>query len=161
MGQSIHQFTLRSIEGGSIPLASFKGKYIVLVNVASACGYTPQYLQLVELYNMFKEKLVVIGVPCNDFGGQEPGSAEEIQQFCSLNFNVTFPMSDKMKILGESRDEIFSFIAQKERNGYADITISWNFHKCVFDQEGLMIGCFPSGTDPLSDSILEALNIQL
>lgn len=144
-----------------MPLDAFEGKYILLVNVASACGYTPQYSQLVEMYNTFKEQVVVIGVPCNDFGAQEPGSADEIHQFCSTNYGVTFPMTQKMKIRGANKDALFSFTGSSVENGFEDVQIAWNFHKCIFDHSGQMIGSFPSSVEPFSDDILQLLGIDL
>lgn len=154
---SIHRFEVPALDGGTIKLADFKGKKILIVNTASACGYTPQYEVLEKLYNQYKDKLVVIGFPCNDFGGQEPGTSEEIRSFCKMNYGVTFPMAAKVSVKGSSIAPIYSFLTQKSENGVLDARISWNFNKFLVDENGFVLRHYNSGTDPLDESITSLL----
>lgn len=154
---TIHLFKVEGIDGEEIDFSAFKGKKIMVVNVASACGYTPQYQQLQELQMEFKDKLVIIGFPCNDFGGQEPGSAKEIQAFCSLNYGLTFPLTRKVSIKGESVHPIYKWLLHKAQNQVMDTEVTWNFCKYALDEEGQLIHFFPSATSPFDDIILEWL----
>lgn len=154
---TIHLFKVEGIDGEEIDFSAFKGKKIMVVNVASACGYTPQYQQLQELQMEFKDKLVIIGFPCNDFGGQEPGSAKEIQAFCSLNYGLTFPLTRKVNIKGESVHPIYKWLLRKAQNQVMDTEVTWNFCKYALDEEGQLIHFFPSATSPFDDTILEWL----
>ncbi len=154
---SIHRFDVPALDGGTIKLGDFKGKKILIVNTASACGYTPQYEELEKLYNQYKDKLVVIGFPCNDFGGQEPGTAEEIRSFCKKNYGVTFPMAAKVSVKGSSIAPIYSFLTQQSENGVLDARISWNFNKFLVDENGFVLRHYSSGTDPLDESITSLL----
>ena len=157
-----YDFQIKSITGENIELSDYKGKTILLVNVASNCGFTKQYTDLQNLYEKYKDQnFIVLGVPSNQFGGQEPGSPDEIKQFCAVKFDVSFPMTCKMTILGDRKDELFSYIASEERNGFDNVDIAWNFHKCLFDPTGMMVGSFPSSVEPFSDEILNGLGIQL
>jgi len=155
MGQTIHQFQVEDITGATMDLAQFKGKKIFIVNVASACGYTSQYKQLQELYEKHGDKLVVIGFPCNDFGGQEKGSNEKIQEFCSSKFGVTFPMTTKINIKGDEAHPIYQWLTQKEKNGVMDTKVKWNFTKFLLDEEGKLIRSYPSSTSPTDAEILD------
>lgn len=155
--KTIHLFKVEGIDGEEIDFSAFKGKKIMVVNVASECGYTPQYQQLQELQMEFKDKLVIIGFPCNDFGGQEPGSAEEIQAFCSLNYGLTFPLTRKVNIKGESVHPIYNWLLHKVQNQVMDTEVAWNFCKYTLDEEGQLIDFFPSATSPFDDAILEWL----
>lgn len=155
--QSIHGFTVKSIDGKDIKMSSFKGKKILIVNTASKCGYTPQYESLEKVYEQYKDKLVIIGFPCNQFGGQEPGSNEEIVEFCKKNYGVTFPLADKVDVKGENTAAIYQWLTQKSKNGIVDATISWNFNKFLLDENGKMIAYYPSNVKPDSDAILSHL----
>ncbi|HWB63429.1 MAG TPA: glutathione peroxidase [Chitinophagales bacterium] len=157
MGNTVYDYKLKTIKGDELDLTAYKGKKILLVNTASACGYTPQYKQLQELYENFGSKLEVIGLPCNDFGGQEPGSASEIENFCEVNFGVTFPLTWKVKIKGDAIDPLYRFLTSKELNGYADSEVAWNFQKYLINEEGNLTGVFAPGVDPLSDDLLNAI----
>ena len=152
---TIHLFKVEGIDGEEIDFSAFKGKKIMVVNVASECGYTPQYQQLQELQKEFNDKLVIIGFPCNDFGGQEPGSAEEIQAFCSLNYGLTFPLTQKITIKGESVHPIYNWLLHKSNNQVMDTEVTWNFCKYILDEEGQLVNFFPSATSPFDDAILE------
>ena len=156
--QSVYDYKLKTISGGELDLGGFKGKKILLVNTASACGYTPQYKQLEELYENYKSKLEIVGLPCNDFGGQEPGSENEIAQFCEVNYGVTFPLTSKVKIKGDAPAPLYKYLTSKELNGYADSEVQWNFQKYLMDENGQLIGIFGSGVEPLSDELLNAID---
>ena len=155
--QSIHSFKVQSIDGTQINLASFKGKKILVVNTASKCGYTPQYEALEKVYEQYKDKLVIIGFPCNQFGGQEPGTNEEIVSFCKKNYGVTFPLADKIDVKGDKIAPIYKWLTQKSKNGVVDATITWNFNKFLLDENGKMIAYFPSNVKPDSEEILSHL----
>lgn len=155
--QSIHSFKVQSIDGTQINLASFKGKKILVVNTASKCGYTPQYEALEKVYEQYKDKLVIIGFPCNQFGGQEPGTNEEIVSFCKKNYGVTFPLADKIDVKGDKIAPIYQWLTQKSKNGVVDATITWNFNKFLLDENGKMIAYFPSNVKPDSEEILSHL----
>ncbi len=155
---SIHSHRIGSIEGGEIRLEAYKGKKILLVNVASECGYTSQYAQLQELHEAFNDKLIVIGFPCNDFGGQEPGSQEEIRNFCSVRYGVTFPLTEKISIKGENPHPIYEWLTTKKHNAVLDADVSWNFCKFLLDEEGKLLAFFPSSTDPASEEIMNLVD---
>ena len=155
--QSIHSFTVKSIDGKNLNLASFKGKKILIVNTASKCGYTPQYEGLEKVYEQYKDKLVILGFPCNQFGGQEPGTNEEIVDFCKKNYGVSFPLADKIDVKGSNIAPIYQWLTSKSKNGILDASISWNFNKFLIDENGKMIAYFPSNVKPDSDAILSYL----
>ena len=155
--QSIHSFTVKSIDGKNLNLASFKGKKILIVNTASKCGYTPQYEGLEKVYEQYKDKLVILGFPCNQFGGQEPGTNEEIVDFCKKNYGVSFPLADKIDVKGSNIAPIYQWLTSKSKNGILDASISWNFNKFLIDENGKMIAYFPSNVKPDSDAILTYL----
>ena len=155
--QSIHNFTVKSIDGKNLNLASFKGKKILIVNTASKCGYTPQYEGLEKVYEQYKDKLVIIGFPCNQFGGQEAGTNEEIADFCKKNYGVSFPLADKIDVKGDNAAPIYQWLTQKSKNGILDASISWNFNKFLIDENGKMMAYFPSNVKPDSESILSYL----
>ena len=156
-GGSIHSFKVKSIEGGTIDFSKFKGKKILVVNTASKCGYTPQYEALEKVYEQYKDKLVVIGFPCNQFGGQESGTNEEIVNFCKKNYGVTFPLADKIEVKGAGIAPIYQWLTQKAKNGVLDANIGWNFNKFLLDENGKMIAYFPSNVKPDSQDILAYL----
>jgi glutathione peroxidase len=154
---SAYSFSLTSIEGNSFRLKDFTGKKILIVNTASACGYTPQYEALEALYKKHSDKLVVIGFPANNFGGQEPGTNEEIKSFCKKNYGVSFPLSEKVSVVGEDAAPLFKWLVSKEQNGVMDATIKWNFSKFLLDEKGNLIAAFPSSVKPMDDAIVSKL----
>jgi len=154
---SIHQFKVKSLDGGVIDFAAYKGKKILIVNTASDCGYTPQYKDLQQLYLQYGQKLVVVGFPCNDFGGQEPGDATTIAGFCSRQYQVSFPMADKVSIRGDHPDPIYDWLTHKNKNGVMDASVSWNFNKFLLDEQGILLDKFGSNVNPLSDKITDRL----
>ena len=151
--RSIHQFKVKSIDGGTIDFSKFKGKKILVVNVASKCGFTRQYAGLEKLYEANKEKLVIIGFPANNFGSQEPGSDGTIVEFCKARFGVTFPMASKISVLGDDAAPIYKWLTSKTENGVLDATIGWNFNKFLLDENGKMLAHFPSEVEPTSEEI--------
>jgi len=150
---SIHNLEYTSINGEKVTLSSFEGKYILFVNVASECGFTPQYEDLETLSKQYKDQLVVIGFPCNQFGGQEPGSSEEIQSFCQLRYGVTFPISEKIEVKGKKQHEIYKWLTDKTKNGKSSSSVKWNFQKYIVDPEGKFVDYYYSVTKPLSEKI--------
>ncbi len=150
---SIHKFSVKALDGGTINFADFKGKKILVVNTASACGYTPQYKELEALYEKYKSKLVIVGFPANNFGGQEPGTNAEIKTFCEKNYGVTFPMAEKISVKGDDTAPIYLWLTQKSQNGVLDATIKWNFNKFLLDENGMLIAKFDSGVTPMSEEI--------
>lgn len=155
--KSIHQFKVKSIDGGTIDFAKFKGKKILVVNVASKCGYTKQYDGLQKLYDTYKDKLVVVGFPANNFGGQEPGTNEEIVGFCKSKFGVTFPLASKVSVKGDDVAPVYQWLTQKSKNGVLDAEIAWNFNKFLLDEEGKLVAYFPSSITPQSEEITKYL----
>ena len=152
---SIHQFKTEAIEGGALDLSHFKGKKMLIVNVASECGFTPQYQQLQELHETFGNKLVIIGFPANNFGGQEPGTDNEIREFCSLRYGVTFPLTKKIDV---TTHPIYQWLTNKAQNGVLDSEVNWNFQKYLLDENGQLLRTLPSSTSPLDDSIIDWIN---
>lgn len=156
-GGSIHSFKVKSIEGGTIDFSKFKGKKILVVNTASKCGYTPQYEALEKVYEQYKDKLVIVGFPANNFGAQEPGSDGEIQEFCKARFGVKFPLASKISVKGDDMAPIYKWLTSKSENGVLDATIAWNFNKFLLDENGKMIAYFPSKVTPDSEEITKYL----
>ncbi len=154
---TIHSFKVKSIEGGMIDFSKFKGKKILVVNTASKCGYTPQYEALEKVYEQYKDKLVIVGFPANNFGGQEPGADSEIQEFCKARFGVKFPLASKISVKGDDTAPIYKWLTSKAENGVLDATIGWNFNKFLLDENGKMIAYFPSKITPDSEEILKYL----
>lgn len=152
---SIHQFKVKAIDGKTIDFASFKGKKILVVNTASKCGYTPQYEALQKVYDQYKDKLVIVGFPANNFGGQEPGADEEIQTFCKKNYGVNFPLASKVSVKGDDMAPIYKWLTSKTENGVLDADVKWNFGKFLLDENGKLIQYFPSKVTPDSEEILK------
>ncbi|MBL7760255.1 MAG: glutathione peroxidase [Sediminibacterium sp.] len=152
---SIHRFKVKSIEGKTIDFSSFKGKKILVVNTASKCGYTPQYEALQQVYSTYKDKLVIVGFPANNFGGQEPGSDGEIQEFCKARYGVSFPLASKVSVKGNDMAPIYKWLTSKAENGVLDAEIKWNFGKFLLDEQGKLIQYFPSNVKPDSEEILK------
>lgn len=154
---TIYNFSFTDINNNEVTLIDFKGKNIVIVNVASECGFTKQYEDLQKLHETFKENTVVIGFPCNQFGGQEPGTNEEIKSFCSKNFGVTFLLADKIDVKGENINPIYKWLTNKSENGVMDSSVKWNFQKYVINKNGELVDVFYSVTNPMSDKITSLL----
>jgi glutathione peroxidase len=155
--KNIYGFKVEGLTGGNIDFSSFKGKKILVVNTASECGYTPQYKELQELYEKYKSKLVIVGFPANNFGGQEPGSNSEIKSFCEKNYGVSFPMAAKISVKGDDIAPIYQWLTHKDQNGVMDAEIKWNFNKFLLDENGRLITKFESKTTPMSEEITSKL----
>lgn len=156
---SFYDLTINDIEGREIILKNLSGRKIMLVNVASECGYTAQYTQLQELHREFPN-ISIIGMPCNDFGNQEPGTEKEIATFCSSNFGVEFIMTEKINISSDPHP-IIQWLTQRSHNGKMDVQVAWNFFKFIVDENGELQSVFPSAVSPLDDRILKDLNITI
>ena len=154
---ALYDIEIEGIDGGIIDLNLYKGKKILFVNVASECGFTNQYEGLQELYTTYKENLVVIGLPCNQFRGQEPGTAAEIQTFCRLNYGVDFPMSVKIAVKGDAQHPLYQWLTKKEKNGKKNSSVKWNFQKYLIDENGTLMDVFYSITKPMSKKITKLL----
>ena len=155
--KSIYDFKVEALDGSSIDFASFKGKKILIVNTASACGYTQQYEGLEALYKKYQDKLVIVGFPANNFGGQEPGTNGEIKEFCKKNYGVTFPMAAKISVKGGDIAAIYKWLCNKSENGVLDATISWNFNKFLLDEKGNLVTKFDSKVTPMSEELISKL----
>ncbi len=155
--ESLYTLKIEGISGDDLNLNQYKGKKILFVNVASKCGFTNQYDGLQELYTKYKDKLVVIGLPCNQFGAQEPGTKTEIQSFCRLNYGVDFLMTEKIEVKGENQHPIYQWLTQKSKNGKMNSSVKWNFQKYLVDEEGRLIDVFYSITKPMSSKITKLL----
>ncbi len=155
--KSFYDFNLTSIDGEKIDLKKFKGKKILLVNTASKCGYTPQYKELEELNLKFKDKLIVIGLPANNFLFQEPGSNKDIATFCEKNYGVTFLITEKISVKGKKIHPLYIWLTQKRYNNFSDNEVKWNFQKYLIDENGNLIAIFPPATKPMSKEITSKL----
>jgi len=159
---SVYDFTLNSIDGAATPLSSFKGKVVLLVNVASKCGFTPQYAGLEKLYETYKDKgFVIVGVPANNFGSQEPGSDAEIKTFCSRNYNVTFPMMSKLSVKGSDTTPLYQYLTDKSANPNTGGEIKWNFTKFLIDKKGNVINRFEPAVTPEAADLVKAVETAL
>ena len=155
---SVYDFKVDGLSGGSIDFSKFKGKKIMIVNTASKCGNTPQYAELEQLYEKYKDKLVIVGFPANNFGAQEPGTNSEIKEFCTKNYGVTFPMAAKVSVKGDDIAPIFQYlVGEAKKLGYDD-PIKWNFTKFLVDEHGKLITVIHNQTKPMSDEVLKYLN---
>ncbi len=154
---TVYQFKVEGLTGGVIDFSQFRGKKILIVNTASKCGYTPQYAQLEELYEKYKDVLVIVGFPANNFGAQEPGSNKEISEFCTKNYGVTFPMAAKVSVKGDDIAPIYRWLTRKSENGVMDADIKWNFTKFLINEKGELEAVFESKVTPLSDEIVSLL----
>ena len=151
--KSIYDFKVEGLDGKTIDFSAFKGKKILIVNTASECGYTPQYEGLQKLYDTYKDKLVIVGFPANNFGGQEPGNNETIASFCKKNYGVTFPMAAKISVKGDDTAPIYKWLCNKAENGVLDAVVGWNFGKFLLDEKGNLLQYFPSKVTPMSEEI--------
>ncbi|HEY8783899.1 MAG TPA: glutathione peroxidase [Mucilaginibacter sp.] len=153
---SVYDFKLKNIDGQDFSLAQYKGKKVLIVNTASKCGFTPQYAELQKLADMYKDKLVVVGFPANNFGQQEPGTATEIKSFCQKNYGVTFPLSEKVSVKGDDICPLFKYLTEAPNPDFTG-EIKWNFEKFLIDENGTLIHRFRSKTTPLSPDITKYL----
>lgn len=150
---SIYDIKINDITGEPIELSDFKDKYLLFVNVASKCGFTDQYKDMQELHEKYKSKLVIIGLPCNQFNNQEPGEESEISQFCQVNYGVTFLLTEKIEVKGENQHPLYKWLTNKNLNGEKSSTVRWNFQKYMIDPSGKLINYWYSITNPLSQKI--------
>ena len=158
---SIYEFEAQNIDGKIVSLEAYKGKTVLIVNVASKCGYTPQYEGLQALYDSYKDEgLVILGFPANNFKGQEPGTDEEIKQFCTLEYGVEFPMFSKVSVKGDDQDELFSYLTSLENPDFTG-EINWNFEKFLISNEGMLLRRFRSKVKPQSEELVSAIKSEL
>ena len=155
--KSIYDIEINSLQGKPINLSLFKGKKILFVNVASKCGFTPQYKELQKLHNLYEESLVVIGVPCNQFGKQEPGNSSEINEFCQVNYGVSFLITEKISVKGKEKHPLYRWLTDKNENGRKNSSVKWNFQKYLISEDGELIDYYYSMTSPTSSKIKKHL----
>jgi glutathione peroxidase len=155
---NLYDFKVTGLDGKTIDFAKYKGKKILIVNTASQCGYTPQYTDLQKLHENYKDKIVVIGFPANNFGGQEPGSNGEIKEFCKKNYGVTFTMAEKVSVKGEDIHPLFKYLAEEAKKMGVEDPIKWNFTKFLIDENGKLVAVFNSKVKPMSEEITKHLN---
>ena len=154
---SIYEFPVTDIDGNELQLDDYKGKVLMIVNVASKCGYTPQYEGLQKIYEEYKDQgLVIVGFPANNFKGQEPGTEEDIKQFCTLNYGVTFPMTSKVSVIGDDQDPLFTFLTSQPNSDFEG-DIKWNFEKFLVNKDGKLIRRFRSASKPESEEVVTAI----
>lgn len=152
--ETIYQFQVKDIQGNDFDFASLKGKKIMVVNTASKCGLTPQYEKLEALYEKYKDKnFVIVGFPANDFMSQEPGSNEEIESFCKMNYGVSFPMMSKISVKGKDMHPVYHFLTEKDKNGLEDSKVEWNFQKYLIDENGHLEKVISPRIQPDDESI--------
>lgn len=154
---SFYSFKMKTIEGKEFDFATLKGKKVLIVNTASECGYTPQYKDLQKLHEAYGNKLVILGFPSNEFGGQEPGSNQEIASFCEKNYGVTFQMFAKIVVKGTDKHPLYQWLTDKSQNGWNSQEPSWNFNKYLIDEKGQLLKYFSSGVKPMSEEITSLL----
>ena len=156
--KNIYSFSIKSLDGAKIDFSKYKGKKILIVNTASKCGFTKQYAGLEKLYEDHKDKLVIVGFPSDNFGGQEYQNDGEIKEFCKKNFGVTFPLTTRVDVKGDNATPVFKYLCSKDENGVLDATISWNFNKFIIDEKGNLLAHFDSKVTPESDELLKYIN---
>lgn len=154
---TIYDFKVPGLDGNQIDLSAYKGKKILIVNTASKCGYTPQYKDLEELYEKYKDKLVIVGFPANNFKQQEPGTNVEIKEFCTKNYGVTFPMAEKVSVKGEDIHPLFKYLTEEAAKMGVEDPIKWNFTKFLIDEKGKLVTVFPSKVNPTSEEVTKYL----
>lgn len=152
-----YSLSFKTITGDSFKFDKLKGKKVLIVNTASKCGYTPQFKDLEELSSQYKDNLVVIGFPSNDFGAQDPGSNQDIKEFCESNYGVTFMMMEKSSVKGAEKNRVYQWLSDKSKNGWNSTEPSWNFGKYLIDEKGRLIGFFPSKVKPMDNEIISKL----
>lgn len=153
--RSFYDFTVKTIDGTEFPLSQLKGKKVLVVNTASKCGYTPQYAQLEELYQQYGgDGFTIIGFPANNFLSQEPGTNEEIREFCQVNYGVTFQMMEKISVKGDDMAPLYQWLTEKRLNGVMDSKVKWNFQKYMINEDGTLAGMVPPGESPMGETIL-------
>jgi glutathione peroxidase len=158
-GSSIYDFKVPGLTGGTIDFSKFKGKKILIVNTASKCGNTPQYADLEKLYEKYKDKLVIVGFPANNFGQQEPGTNSEINEFCKKNYGVSFPMAAKVSVKGDDIDPLFKYLVDEaHKKGFEEPVIKWNFTKFLLDEKGNLITVIDNRVNPMSEEVTKYLN---
>jgi glutathione peroxidase len=155
--KTIYEFKVETLDGGTIDFSEFKGKKILIVNTASKCGYTPQYAELEKLYETYKDKLVIVGFPANNFLSQEPGDNKQISEFCQKNYGVSFPMASKISVKGKNMAPIYRWLTNKDYNHYESSSVKWNFQKYLLDEKGQLVAVFAPGVKPLSDEVVAAV----
>jgi len=156
--KTLHDFTVTDIAGNTYPLKQLEGKKVLVVNVASQCGLTPQYEVLQELYTQQGgEGFEIIGFPANNFGAQEPGSNEEVREFCTVNYGVTFPMMAKIDVMGNDQHPLYQWLTSKSENGVEDAPVTWNFQKFMIDEQGRYVGHVAPQESPASEAVLSWL----
>ncbi|MGE0560219.1 MAG: glutathione peroxidase [Flavobacteriales bacterium] len=161
MKESIHQFKVTDLYGNEFDFSTLKGKKVMVVNTASECGFTPQYEQLQEVYEYYKDKnFAIVGFPANNFGAQEPGSNEQIANFCKKNFGVSFPMMGKISVKGDDMHEVYQFLTQKAKNGVEDSEVAWNFQKYLIDENGFLVKVISPKMLPNDDEILKWIEVK-
>lgn len=158
LAMTIYDFKVTSLDGGTIDFSAYKGKKILVVNTASECGFTPQYAELQELYKKYQDKLVIVGFPANNFGGQEPGSNDEIKSFCQKNYGVTFPMAEKVSVKGSDIHPLFKYLTDEAAKLGVNDPIKWNFTKFLINEQGKLVAVYESKVKPMSEDITKNLN---
>ncbi len=158
MQGSFYDFKLKSIDGKEIDFSTYKGKKVMLVNVASRCGYTPQYADLQKLHEQMGDKVTILGFPANNFGGQEPGTNAEIASFCKKNYGVTFQMFEKISVKGPDMHPLYQWLSDKSKNGWNDKAPTWNFCKYLVNEKGELTNFWASGVNPFDEEIIAAIN---
>jgi len=160
--KNIYSFTMRSIDGESVSLGSFKGKVVMVVNVASKCGFTPQYTALESIYEKYKDRgFVIVGVPANNFAQQEPGTNEEIKKFCSTKYNVSFPMMSKVSVKGDDKTPLYQYLTDPAQDSKFGGDIKWNFTKFLVDRNGNIVARFEPATTPDASEVQSAIESAL
>ncbi len=154
---SIYQITINALDGTPIDLGQWKGKKILIVNTASECGFTPQYEELQKLHEKYGNNVAVLGIPSNDFGGQEPGSNVEIQNFCRKNYGVTFQMAEKVRVKGPEKHPLYQWLSDKSKNGWNEEEPSWNFCKYLLNEKGELVKYWSSKIAPLSEEVIKEI----
>lgn len=158
LAQNIYSFKVKNIDGDIVPLSNYKGKVLLIVNTASQCGFTPQYKELEELYQLYKDKdFVILAFPSNDFGNQEPLNGKEIKDFCDFQYHITFQIFDKIHVKGKDASELYKFLSNKKLNGNLNSTPKWNFHKYLINKNGEAVEYFNSFTKPTSGKIKKSI----
>ncbi|NLD63152.1 MAG: glutathione peroxidase [Bacteroidales bacterium] len=152
--KSFYDFTVETIDGEQFSFSELKGKKVLIVNTASKCGHTPQYKDLELLHKAYKNKVVIIGFPANNFMNQEPGSNEDIKEFCDSKYGVTFPMMAKISVKGDDMHPLYRWLTSKSANGVLDSEVSWNFQKYLIDENGNLVGFLKPAVKPLSDEVV-------